>query len=1074
MMNKRIVSAILALVMLISLCPVFAADDYAGHWAKESIDKLISEGIVSGDNNGNINPDNFIKRSEFVKIINRKFNFTSAGSESFPDVSENAWYTNEFKIAKAAGYLSGDNNGNANPEMQITRAEVSVIIARVLKLSGDYSAAKTFADDASIPSWAKESIYLLNANGYINGYPDGSFKSQNPITRAESFTIIAKIAAENENEEDKKDETTENKTPSSGEISAGTGGSGGGGGGGGGVASGGNTGKEPENKDRTPEELKELNGNKEPEIEIREDSDIGLYMGVYSDVKVEDVDDAIASLKNVKTLLNIGDVSEEFVPFDDEGSKIDENTYKVQQVYNGVPVANAQTIISVNDEGYPESILNRYDDSVRLSGVNTTPSISEDRAKEIILEDLIAKDAEYTNGNVERIYLEIQADREILTYHAYVICDNSLGFNYYVDAHSGEVVVGNEIVPLEYDKLYYNDNTNIGSEINVVKVNETDWGNNYRFEDNDAKITIYDFNNSDVTNLSQYDDNRIYVLGLPKGTVWINSNDKIQRSAFYGIYTTKIIENIYSSAGVFNNNLPKKIAINIDASSSAYLFTRTPSSFEYTYMKYVNSDSGSTDVYGHEYTHFFQDFYINDNNGRLSGTSLGDACGTQIGSNTKWVEALAISEGTADIMGMLIESIKGETEFGSSYLQKDFWIYGENIEGKHPTANHYDFKHYDAWNIPIEAHKTVGEMNQYYKKNPNERYGKGPGHNERFILSNAFRKMVARCEEIKYILDDTVWFKLWGNAIKKLTPSSDFADMRLALISAVDDVKTDLGERHLLKQIIKAALNDVGITDSHNANENIAWYMPYVNEAVEAGILKADANNGFNYDKPMTRKELLTLVMKYAEISGVSDNPTSNINWAYSYGILNDNWLNPNYQNETIAHWEAARVIAGVLSHAKGNKKISYKPLYGADKNFDDFKNEMFKDWGASIAPDDSAIINLLNLNTNYSDYIHPKITNASQIQERYLKFCTEHKWFARSDDPTTPENELEYFDLYYHAEDEDAPKYNPTTANMLYYWGMYQLWQNGKFGGQSINGEKYLKITDQILCCEVCAILYK
>jgi len=1066
MMNKRIVSAILALVMLISLCPVFAADDYAGHWAKESIDKLISEGIVSGDNNGNINPDNFIKRSEFVKIINRKFNFTSAGSESFPDVEENAWYANEFKIAKAAGYLSGDNNGNANPEMQITRAEVSVIIARVLKLSGDYSAVKPFSDDVSIPSWAKESIYLLNANGYINGYPDGSFKSQNPITRAESFTIIAKI--ETTNEEDKKDETTENKTPSAGGISAGAGGSGGGGGGGGGGGtSGGNTGKEPVNKDRTPEELKKLNGNKEPEIEVREDSDIGLYMGVYSDVKVENVDDAIASLKNVKTLLNIGDVSEEFVPFDDEGSEIDENTYKVQQVYNGVPVANAQTIISVNDEGYPESILNRYDDSVRLSGINTTPSISEERAKEIILEDLIAKDAEYTNGKVESIYLEIQADQEILTYHAYVTCDNSLGFNYYVDAHSGEVVVANEIVP-KTENLYYDANKDEGSKIDVVKLNESDWGTNYRFEDTNSKITAYNIEEL-PSDTDDYSDDKRYVLGIEKGQDWINASDRIQREAFYAIYHMNHTKNIYKKVFICDDSTTK-ISFNVQWNNASYHgFFDDCAYFTFGYRADETTNMNQLDTVGHEYTHYFQDYYVNSPGKVDSSDSLGDMCGRKISSNKKWLEAEAISEGTADIMGMLVESINGEVRFKS----EAFWLYGEREDGTRFTADHLN----GVSGSNEQVNRTVGDLEEYYDgskivKQPEDKdgngelsdnekkgekvdtptdrlfYGYGPGHNDRYILPYAFKLMT---EESPNASAET-WFKIWGGAIKLLTPSSTFADMRLALIQSAKKADGSVIES------VKKGLKDVGITDSHHAVESIKWYMPFVNRAVEDGILTANDDDGFNYQKTMTRGELYLLVMKYCGKAPLSATSASNyVRWGYDNGILHNDWLSGSYLNKTIERWEAARVLYGVMNHCHKKTHIYGYRLYEENKNdpqkqskdYYDFKNCGFADWNSLIIYDKDELRDLSNMNRILKGEVETNIQDDSLVPERIKLFSENSYWNDIS-------NEGE-------------------TLRMLYYFGLYQLWINGQYDGvKGDDGTISLKAFDTITVGEACAILYK
>lgn len=163
-------------------------DDYSNHWAAATILKLINSSIITGYSDGSIKPDNAITRAEFVTLVNKLFGYTEEASDSFSDVSAGAWYASQFAIAKKAGYVSGDDNGHANPTNNITRAEVCSIIARALEL--DSVSATSFTDSNSIPSWAKGYIGALSKAGIINGYPDGSFGAGKNITRAEAFTII--------------------------------------------------------------------------------------------------------------------------------------------------------------------------------------------------------------------------------------------------------------------------------------------------------------------------------------------------------------------------------------------------------------------------------------------------------------------------------------------------------------------------------------------------------------------------------------------------------------------------------------------------------------------------------------------------------------------------------------------------------------------------------------------------------------------------------------------------------------------------------------------------------------------
>ena len=75
MYSKRLISLLTVVALLFSFVAVNGAD-YDNHWGYEYIENLVRRGIVSGDNNGRINPDNSITRAEFAKIINLFFEYT--------------------------------------------------------------------------------------------------------------------------------------------------------------------------------------------------------------------------------------------------------------------------------------------------------------------------------------------------------------------------------------------------------------------------------------------------------------------------------------------------------------------------------------------------------------------------------------------------------------------------------------------------------------------------------------------------------------------------------------------------------------------------------------------------------------------------------------------------------------------------------------------------------------------------------------------------------------------------------------------------------------------------------------
>ena len=222
---KKLLSILLsALLLITSAGTVVTASDYSGHWAEAAITSLISSGVVSGDDTGSVRPDENILRSEFVKIINKYFGYTKKADDHFVDVDASKWYAAEFQIAKAEGYLSGDEYGNVNPEASITRAEVCVILSRILKLEDAESTG--FADSGSIPVWARGAVGALYKKGLISGYADGTVQAENNITRAEAFTLLTK--AEKPKPSDNPDKITEDGN-SAGNISVlpGSGGNGG-------------------------------------------------------------------------------------------------------------------------------------------------------------------------------------------------------------------------------------------------------------------------------------------------------------------------------------------------------------------------------------------------------------------------------------------------------------------------------------------------------------------------------------------------------------------------------------------------------------------------------------------------------------------------------------------------------------------------------------------------------------------------------------------------------------------------------------------------------------------------------
>lgn len=149
---------------------------------------------IVGYGNGQVRPQNAITRAEvatiFFRLLTddvREENFTS--SNKYTDVAAGAWYNNAVSTLGAMGIITGYPDGTFRPNAYITRAEFAAIAAR-FDTDGDKTLA-AFSDIAN--HWAKDEISVAYNNGWVDGYPDGTFGPQRNITRAETVTLVNRV-----------------------------------------------------------------------------------------------------------------------------------------------------------------------------------------------------------------------------------------------------------------------------------------------------------------------------------------------------------------------------------------------------------------------------------------------------------------------------------------------------------------------------------------------------------------------------------------------------------------------------------------------------------------------------------------------------------------------------------------------------------------------------------------------------------------------------------------------------------------------------------------------------------------
>ena len=149
---------------------------------------------IIGYGNNDVRPQNNITRAEVATIFfrlltdeTREANMTK--SNSYNDVKDGDWFCCAVSTLSKMGIIKGYEDGSFKPNDPISRAEFAAIAARFAP-DGDKTPA-TFADVTS--HWAKDEISIAANHGWIKGYEDGSFKPDQKITRAETMTLVNRV-----------------------------------------------------------------------------------------------------------------------------------------------------------------------------------------------------------------------------------------------------------------------------------------------------------------------------------------------------------------------------------------------------------------------------------------------------------------------------------------------------------------------------------------------------------------------------------------------------------------------------------------------------------------------------------------------------------------------------------------------------------------------------------------------------------------------------------------------------------------------------------------------------------------
>jgi hypothetical protein len=161
-------------------------------WAKTEIEFLASQDIINGYPNGNFQPENKLSRAHAAVLLARALRLDTVNVKEifYTDVPKTHPYYAQIAAVVNSGIMSGKGKEIFDPEGNLTRAQMAAILANAYKLTGVYEKGFT---DVKEGYWAAKQIHALAANEVTTGYPDGTYKPGETVTRVQYSAFLYRI-----------------------------------------------------------------------------------------------------------------------------------------------------------------------------------------------------------------------------------------------------------------------------------------------------------------------------------------------------------------------------------------------------------------------------------------------------------------------------------------------------------------------------------------------------------------------------------------------------------------------------------------------------------------------------------------------------------------------------------------------------------------------------------------------------------------------------------------------------------------------------------------------------------------
>lgn len=185
---KKLPNILLVLaIMLVLSSSGHAFKDVSGHWAHAPINWAKDVKLVQGYEDGSFKPDESISQAEYYALIARFKGLETKERPKFTDVKEGIWYYDDLSRLIGHGLIENKEE-KLEPNRPIDRDQAARLLWAVLDQEEKPTSGLDFKDMDQIAS--KDAVAGLSSLAIIEGYPDGTFRPDGPLTRAEVSKIF--------------------------------------------------------------------------------------------------------------------------------------------------------------------------------------------------------------------------------------------------------------------------------------------------------------------------------------------------------------------------------------------------------------------------------------------------------------------------------------------------------------------------------------------------------------------------------------------------------------------------------------------------------------------------------------------------------------------------------------------------------------------------------------------------------------------------------------------------------------------------------------------------------------------